>query len=386
MATHLKWHHPSIDLSTAARKRSAPHSQMRLQDALKVKMSINTPHALSISRSIGKFIAADMRPYSIVESEGFKQMISTLEPKYKLPSRTYFSDNVIPELYKETHATVLNELKAASMVSLTTDGWTSRATESYITITAHFIDSSWHMRNYVLQTRPLFETHTAENLANVLKKAVDDWQIVKYYTSGSSAGISQKPIAITTDNAANIVKAVEVAGFSPHIRCFAHCLNLAAQKAMDIPSVSRLLGRMRRVVTFFHSSSTATHILKEKQKALQLPEHKLIQDVRTRWNSSFDMMNRYLEQQPAIYATFHHKDIKKNIKDIVTLSETEVSEAEELVQILGPLKKITTILCSEHTPTISLVHPMREMLLQEMTRNSSTSQMVIQASVLIVNF
>ena len=196
MATHLKRHHPSIDLSTAARKRSAPHSQMRLQDALKVKMSINTPHALSISRSIGKFIAADMRPYSIVESEGFKQMISTLELKYKLPSRTYFSDNVIPELYKETHATVLNELKAASMVSLTTDGWTSRATESYVTITAHFIDSSWHMRNYVLQTRPLFETHTAENLANVLKKAVDDWQIVKYYTSGSSAVISQKPIQI----------------------------------------------------------------------------------------------------------------------------------------------------------------------------------------------
>ena len=53
MATHLKRHHPSIALNTAARKRSAPHSQMRLQDALKVKMSINSPHALSISRSIG---------------------------------------------------------------------------------------------------------------------------------------------------------------------------------------------------------------------------------------------------------------------------------------------------------------------------------------------
>ena len=146
-------HHPIIDLSTAARKRSAPHSQMRLQNALKVKMLINSPHALSISRSIGKFIAAEMRPYSIVKSEGFKQMISTLEPKYKLPSRTYFSDNVIPELYKETRATVLNKLKAASMVSLTTDGWISRATESFVTITAHFIESSWHMRNYVLQTR-----------------------------------------------------------------------------------------------------------------------------------------------------------------------------------------------------------------------------------------
>lgn len=141
---------------------------------------------------------------------------------------------------------------------------------------------------------------------------------------------------------------------------------------------------MRRIVTFFHSSSTATHILKEKQSALQLPEHKLIQDVRTRWNSSFDMMSRYLEQQLAIFATFHHKDVKKNIKDIVTLSETEKSEAEELVNILGPLKKMTTILCSEHSPTVSLVHPMREMLLREMARKSSTSQMVMQASIFCI--
>ena len=126
----------------------------------------------------------------------------------------------------------------------------------------------------------------------------------------------QKPLPITTDNAANIVKAIEIASsdFSPHIRCYAHCLNLAAQKAMEISSVSKLLGRIRRVVIFYHSSSTATHILKEKQKALELPQHKLVQDVRTRWNSSYDMTKRYLEQQPAVYATFHHKDIKKNIK------------------------------------------------------------------------
>lgn len=71
------------------------------------------------------------------------------------------------------------------------------------------------------------------------------------------------------------------------------------------------------------------------------------------------------------------------MKDIVTLSETEVSEAEELV-IFGPLKKITTILCSEHSPTVSLVHPMREMLLREMARKSSTSQMVMQASIFCI--
>lgn len=111
------------------------------------------------------------------------------------------------------------------------------------------------LKEFVLQTGPLFESHTAENLSNVLKKSVDDWKIVRCYKS-STGNLVEKPIAITTDNSANIVKADEIGGFSPHVRCFAHCLNLAAQKGMDIPSASRLLERMRRVVTFFYSSST----------------------------------------------------------------------------------------------------------------------------------
>lgn len=129
MATHMKRHHPCIDLSV--RKKPIPHSQLRLQDAVRVKMS----------RAIGKFIATDLRPFSMVESAGFKLLLSALEPRHQLPSRTYFSDNIIPELYKQTHTEVMGELKSAEMVYLTTDVWISRATESYITITAHFIDS-----------------------------------------------------------------------------------------------------------------------------------------------------------------------------------------------------------------------------------------------------
>lgn len=82
-------------------------------------------------------------------------------------------------------------------------------------------------KEFVLQTRPLFESHTAKNLSNVLKKAVDDWKIVRCSKS-LTGNLVEKPIAITTDNATNFVKAVEIGGFSPHVRCFAHCLNLAA--------------------------------------------------------------------------------------------------------------------------------------------------------------
>ncbi|KAI4810938.1 hypothetical protein KUCAC02_013865, partial [Chaenocephalus aceratus] len=74
-------------------------------------------------------------------------------------------------------------------------------------------------------------------------------------------------------------------------------------RALKVAPLSRLLGRVRRISTFFHRSTTANHYLKEKQKCLGLKNHKLITDVATRWNRAYDMVERFLEQQPAICAT-----------------------------------------------------------------------------------
>jgi hypothetical protein len=38
-------------------------------------------------KAVGHLIAADMRPFSVVETPGFKNMIKVLEPKYDVPSR-----------------------------------------------------------------------------------------------------------------------------------------------------------------------------------------------------------------------------------------------------------------------------------------------------------
>ena len=75
----------------------------------------------------------------------------------------------------------------------------------------------------------------------------------------------------TTDNARNIVNAVKEAGLGPQIGCFPHTINLASQKATGLNQVSRVLGRVRRIVSFFHRSSTAAHILESKQEMLNVP-------------------------------------------------------------------------------------------------------------------
>lgn len=139
-------------------------------------------------------------------------------------------------------------------------------------------------------------------MAEVLTNAVEEWGLKK-----------SQPVAITTDNASNIVSGISniSSEFSPHIRCFAHTLNLATQRAINCQQVDRVAGRIRRIVSFFLRSSKATAIMASKQVLLELPKHKLIQDVSARWNSTYDTFSRYIEQQPAVFATRLSKDVKK---------------------------------------------------------------------------
>ncbi len=152
-------------------------------------------------------------------------MLATLEPRYEIPSRRHFTEKVIPALYAETRAKVEDALQSAKRVALTCDGWTSRVTESFVTITAHFIDKNWDAQTYVLQTLVMNDSHTGAHMAEVLKKATEEWKL------------TEKEPAVVTDNAANMVIAVEITGCL-HIRCFAHVLNLAVQRALKLPNIA----------------------------------------------------------------------------------------------------------------------------------------------------
>jgi hypothetical protein len=51
---------------------------------------------------------------SIVENEGFRNMIHVLEPRYEIPSRPYFSNVVVPKIYQDIRAKVESDLKMAT--------------------------------------------------------------------------------------------------------------------------------------------------------------------------------------------------------------------------------------------------------------------------------
>ncbi len=110
---------------------------------MKLQANSNRAQTINVTKSMCVFMALDMRPFSVVENDGFTHLLSVLEPRYQLPSRPHFSQNVLPHLYSEVRAKLVEDLSDAKFIALTTDGWTSRVTQSFMTITAHDITDNW---------------------------------------------------------------------------------------------------------------------------------------------------------------------------------------------------------------------------------------------------
>jgi len=68
---------------------------------------------------------------------------------------------------------------SATSFALTTDCWTSCATQSFTGITIHFITNKFHLKSYALTNKELPVNHDAENLAAALEKVLEEWGLTQ---------------------------------------------------------------------------------------------------------------------------------------------------------------------------------------------------------------
>ena len=299
---------------------------------------------------LSKIIVKDMLPISFVEGEGFREFMAFVEPEYTVPSRKTVTSR-LEKLYDDGASDLRTQLASANKVSLT-DLWTALTTESYLTITAHYIHN-WEVHSAVLQTKTMSERHTAENLSIVLTNATDQW------------GLAGKVSACVHDNASNMVLANTGLEWDSQ-PCFAHTLQLAINDGFKLNQINHVVSSGNRLVSHFHHSTVATESLKQKQQQQNLPEHKLVQFCRTRWNSIHDMFERLLEQRWAVSAVLSDRTVTQ-LSDARTLEQTDDSWTvmEELLPVLHSLKCATTALCGESGVSISMIYPVTATLLSK---------------------
>lgn len=116
-----------------------------------------------------KMIVNDMQPFSMVEDVGLRELLASLAPWYQLPSRTTLTRNLFVSQYEDMVLKVQKELDGVNHVCLTTDIWTSRTTQAYIAITAHYV-KEWRMKGVLLGCIAINGSHTGVMVRNELFK------------------------------------------------------------------------------------------------------------------------------------------------------------------------------------------------------------------------
>ncbi|XP_026481047.1 zinc finger BED domain-containing protein 1-like [Ctenocephalides felis] len=344
----------SEDMSiTSADSQTTSLTQTKITGAFRSSKYLEE-RSEKITCLLAEMISTDMLPLSFVERKGFQKFMKFLEPTYKIPSRGTVLSRV-KLLYDNKTSEVKKLLSEAKNVAITTDMWTSRSSNSYMTITGHVIDSTWKYNNVTLSTVEISEKHTSENLKNKLTELLGVWNI------------KGKISAVVHDNAANITGAVSKNRnlFGDSIPCFAHTLQLCINRALSVGNVHDVVKKAGNVVSHFHHSSLAYYNLKQKQDQLQLPVHKLINKNITRWNSTYHMLERLVEQRPAISAVLNDRSVT-NIRTAVSLEITEQEWAiiGMLVAILRPFEMSTSLLSYEKAVTLSTAKPLMSSLMR----------------------
>lgn len=323
--------------------------------------------------AILKYALFNHSSFRSFDDPNFRKMFSKLAALDNIPTRQTVSEIFLRKT-SELEPIIAARLSNCLSISLTFDIWShKKATTSYGCVTAHYIKESI-LNTIILEFKEIPYPHTSDKLREFL------YEMIKRFN------IQSKLISITTDNATNNIAAIEELkydqdlklyqnfglGFS-HIRCFAHCLNLTCKAGLS--EFSNELKLIRQFIGAVNGSAITSKLFEDVQLKLieQKPEIflikkplKLVQDVDTRWNSVYLMLERFIRLKPAI---------DESINEILGDVMFHWDRLKELYQFLKPYYFYTLKVSGENYITVSLVDKIVSNLKKHASRSYTTENL-----------
>lgn len=281
------------------------------------------------------------QPLSAVTNEAYKEKMAEFDPAFVIPGEKkirimigksfIYNQQILQNLIHET----------SQNISLTADFWSSRSKHGYLGITAIWITPNFEIKDVMLNIEYVPAPHTAEIIADSFYKCIVSWNLKDRVTS------------ITIDNGTNIVAAVRLLKEKPgcaniqRMPCASHTLQLAIGKGLIFVEV--LIARVKRLIRFFGTQKQVERLIEVENKLGYEECLHLIQDVPTRWNSTYYAWDRLfflkdaiVQLQADLYTSTNNEDKKdgKKLKNIL-LSDEEWELIDQLVNLLMPFENAT---------------------------------------------
>jgi len=221
--------------------------------------------------------------------------------------------------------------------------WTSDAGAPYMVLTAHWIDNEWKLRHAIISFQRFPYPHTGEQIQKATLKIFQEFSIIT------------KVSTITIDNGSNQVAAMkllstvlsnELRVYFNVIRCGAHTIALVVNAGLK--KFQPIIDKVRTFVVEIRRSPKKEQELVILAEKLQVKYRKLIRDVRTRWNSTYSMLESFLTNKLIITSTIslHDNFIK------LDLTENEWKEIGHFCNFLKPFFDFTELMSGSNYPTL----------------------------------
>jgi hypothetical protein len=348
-------------------------------------INIPPPSKENLKNSLIDYIVSTNQPFNCVEQPSFQQLVLILsQGKVNFPRSGNTVKSYVAEYYESEKQKIVMELaELSSRISFTMDGWTSPNNISFVCVTCHYVDENWNRRNLLLALREI-ESCSGRNLSKLYKKVLKEFGIDK-----------SKILAITLDNASSnssmiedFNQSIEEENFrAKRVRCFAHILNLVCKESLkeaqknlvtDSPKLrENTLGKLRIIIKYIRDSpqrsSFFRSLLVEDDKQTKC----LILDNATRWNSTFEMLERALELKEYIQKFTLFKDYKEDLKDYY-INIKSWKYLDHLKNFLVIFKLCTDKISGENYTTISSIIPLYSFLFSELKTfsNNISNQLI----------
>src|SRR3990167_9801723 len=225
--------------------------------------------------------------------------------------------------------------------SWTSDIWTDCTLDPYIAITMHWLDESFCPQHACLDMESFSDSHTSEAISSYFTKAAET-----YMHSKSAV------VALIADGAANMQGgAVDFTGDAFDVQhCFAHRLNLVVRNALD--EHSKTITEIRDYILAMRASSLFRKAVLDQQKGDKKRPKQLKIDCKTRWDSTYDMLDRFLELFDVALSPL---DRMSPIQGLPVLPRSQYTNALVITSALKPIRDISKAAQSLKFPTLAFV-------------------------------
>ncbi|CEL08111.1 hypothetical protein ASPCAL11264 [Aspergillus calidoustus] len=337
-----------------------------------------------LERNLLRWIVRDDIAFTAIESPAFQQIFMDL-PDAPLPfssSRTIARR--IDSEFDQCRTQLIDELaRTCSTIALSLDVWTSKNHKSILGVIGHWLTPNFEYQERVLEFREISGSHSGENMAELLQSMLSELQL------------EDKLLTITADNASNnetlaselyfnLAEKYTSDSFDPscsgrlrflgidsYIRCLAHVLNLivsdilsamksgdhrSAAEACDLLQENQKIGqhsalaRLRIMALWISRTPQRRQQWKVVCQSNGLKDKFIKYNVKTRWNSTYRMIQDAFHARPQIKKWIEHQS------QFPPFSSEDWSQLQQLDLILSKFDEFT-LLVSRRQSQISLAIP-----------------------------